>query len=119
MRKRIAILNCDTDKGEFVDCNLGNVTHGVIYETEIGKKRVSVTTYNAYEGMLPEEDFDAVIITGGDLKITSDNPDRPEWLRTRKSRCALVCLYGTSMHVRKSRFLPALHMLNNREGCRC
>ena len=55
MRTQILILNCDSDRGEFVDSNLANLTHGAIFDSELAQRNVSVVTMNAYEGIIPDE----------------------------------------------------------------
>ncbi len=80
MRKKIAILNCDTEDGEFLDCNQSNYLHGVIFDSRYCQKNISLVTFKTHKGEFPKEEFDAIIITGSSQHIVTGIENLPFWV---------------------------------------
>lgn len=81
-RRKILLLNTDTDRAETLDDNLANYLHGVLFDQPRVQREAAVITYNVHQGIFPNEreQFDGAIITGSVVNVRSGTPDSEEWV---------------------------------------
>jgi len=81
-RKKILLLNTDTDRAENLDDNLANYLHGVLFDQPRVQREAAVITYNVHQGIFPDEkeEFDGAIITGSVVNVRSGEDDSKPWV---------------------------------------
>lgn len=80
-RRKILILNADTDRAENLDNNLSTYLFGLIFDSESGQRNMSVVSYNVYNNNFPNsEDFDGAMITGSSTNVLSGRSDSAPWV---------------------------------------
>ena len=81
-RRKILLLNTDTDRAENLDDNLANYLHGVLFDQPRVQREAAVITYNVHQGIFPDEreQFDGAMITGSVVNVRSGAPGFEEWV---------------------------------------